>query len=119
MNYKLIISVVLVGIGLHYAGVSPSEALDRGEFFWENFSNDFKAIFDGKPNAVKGAQVYADSQVQAICDAKPESSQDAATSEISRDINNTRCEAAKAAQVIILDPEALKQRMEEIKRPVE
>ncbi len=119
MNYKLVISVVLVGIGLNYAGASPSELLERGEFFWENFSSDFKAIFDGKPNAVKGAQVYADSQVHAVCDAVPEPAQDAATSEIARDINNTRCEAAKAAQVIILDPDALKQRMEEIKRPVE
>jgi hypothetical protein len=119
LNYKLIISVVLVGIVLNYFGVGPSELLNRGGNFWENFSSDFVAIFDGKPDAVKGAEVYADKQTETICGVVSETGDDAATNDIVRDINNSRCEAAKASQTIILDPEALKRHMEEHTRPVE
>jgi hypothetical protein len=119
MNYKFVISVVLVGVGLSYFGLGPSELLDRGGNFWKNFSSDFVAIFDGKANAVKGAQVYADKQAQTICGMVSEPVEDATTSEIVKDLNDARCEAAKASQTIILDPEALKRYMEEHKGAVE
>jgi hypothetical protein len=119
MNYKYVIAVVLVGAWLNYSGVGPSELLGIGSNFWKSFTGDFAAIFDGKANAIKGAQVYADSQVQTICGVVSETTDDAATSEIVSDVNASRCEAAKASQTIILDPEALKRYMEEHKGPAE
>ncbi|MDO8988661.1 MAG: hypothetical protein Q7U91_03415 [Sideroxyarcus sp.] len=120
MNLKFVVSVVLVGGVLLYSGVKPSEALEQGGEWWDKFSGDFMAIFNvgSEDKVAKDASAYVGAVTQAICNSEPAVA-DEESAAIARDINRERCENAKNANAIVLDPEALKQHLQDRKAQLE
>ena len=120
MNIKLIVSAAIVGGALIYSGVKPSELLDRGSSMWEEFSGDFMAIFSEegvRDMASKEAEAHIGRIAEVVCDTEP-AAMDSESFDIEGDVKRTRCEAMKNAKVM-LNPEELKQHLEERNRLLE
>jgi hypothetical protein len=120
MRFKSMVSILLIGGVLVYLGIRPSDLMDQGNNFWRKFSGDFLAIFDGKaPNrGAKEMEATAGGDAQANCVVEPGATDDESAA-LAREIVRDRCEQAKRAKVIVLNPEELRKQLENRERQSE
>jgi hypothetical protein len=120
MSFKSIASILLMGGVLMFLGIRPSDLLDHGGNFWEKFSGDSLALFNGDAanRVAKEMRETTGGGAQAYCDAESGGADDE-SSALEREIKRDRCEAVKKEKVIVLNPEEIRQRWEDRKRNIE
>lgn len=132
MNIKLIASVVLAGGVLMFSGIQPSYLLEQGGNWWQAFSTDFMALFNGEAveRVAKETRGNAGDAVQTFYVADPASTDAevlAIVSDVNRDLSQAEAERKAAVTEALkqrwndqnISIEGLKQRLEEQKSQLE